>query len=364
MNILWIPHDSWLNPQRAKYFCKHLSEDYNIHVFDFISFTRTKDYLSTDLLKSWVYGERKEDNITIHRIPKLSPALFSTKLRNINYKISERFVNKIIKEKDIDVVVSTSLIKPPKVEKLIFDVFDDRPAYWREFRRNTAIAKEIEKVEQEFLEFSDEVVTCSHVLRDKIPRESTLIPNGVDVDRIRGGDKSEIVDKLDISGKIVGFIGKHGEFSGLTKVVEAANILKMHDVHFLIAGEGSEVPKAKKIAKRYDLENITFLGYIERVSDFFSAIDIGLLPSIKCDFRDAASPIKLFEYTAAKVPVVSTNLEEVKRLNFDNVILVNDNAADLAEGIKKALDWKPKFPDIEKYEWKNLAESYSKIISI
>ncbi len=362
MNILWIPHDTWSNPQRAKYFCEHLPEDYNIHVLDFISFTRPKDYLSRDLIKSWVYNQRREDNITIHRIPKLSPALFSTKLRGINYGIVEKFINKIIKGEAIDVVVSTSIVRSPKAKKLIFDVFDDRPAYWREFRGNEEIAKEIEKVEQEFLKISDEVVTCSHVLRDKIPRESTLLPNGVDVDRIRGGNKSEVMDRVDISGKTIGFIGKHDEFSGLTKVVEVANILKKHDVHFLIAGEGSEVPRAKKIAKKYDLKNIAFLGYIERVSDFFSAIDVGLLPSIKCDFRDAASPIKLFEYTAAKVPVVSTNMEEVKRLNFDNVILINDNATDLAIGIKKALDWKPKFPDIEKYEWKNLAKGYSEVI--
>lgn len=362
MNILWVPHDTWPNPQRAKYFCKHLPEDYNIHVLDFIKFTCTKDYLSTNLIKSWVYSQRKEDNITVHRIPRLSPAFFSSKLREINYGISEKFVKKIIKEGGINVVVSTSITRPPKAEKLIFDVFDNRPPYWREFRENEAIAREIEKIEQEFLKVSNEVVTCSHVLRDKIPKESTLIPNGVDVDRIRGGNKSKIIDKLDISAKIIGFIGNHGKFSGLTKVVEAANILKKQDVHFLIVGEGSEVPKARKMVKRYNLKNITFLGYIDKVSDFFSTIDIGLLPSIKCNFRDAASPIKLFEYTAAKVPVVSTNLEEVKRLNFDNVMLINDNPTDLTIGIKKALDWNPKFPDIEKYEWKNLAKKYTELI--
>jgi glycosyltransferase involved in cell wall biosynthesis len=362
MNILFIPHDTWSNPQRSKFICRHLSKDYETHVLDFTKFENPKDYFSSKLIETWYYKKRTEDGITVHKIPRLSPALFSSNLRKINYRISDRYIARIIKENSIEVTVSTSIVKPPKAPKLIFDIFDDRPAYWREFRRNEIIAREIEKVEQEFVEVSDEVVTCSHVLRDKIPRESTLISNGVDIDRIRGGNKSEIIDELDIPGKIVGFIGNHGRFSGLTKVVEAANILKKHDVHFLIAGAGSEVPKAKKMVKEYDLKNIIFLGHIERVSGFFASIDIGLIPFQKYSFTDNASPIKLFEYTAAKVPVVSTNLEEIKRLNFSNVILVNDNATDLVDGIKKALEWKPKFPDIEKYEWKNLAKKYAKLI--
>lgn len=362
MKLLWIPHDTWVNPQRARYFCKHLSEDFEVHVFDFISFTRPHDYFSKKLPQSWIYNQREKNGITIHRVPRLSPSIFSSKLRSINYKIAERFINKIVRKNDIEVIIGTSIVKPPKARKLIFDLFDDNPAYWREFKQNFSLANEIENIEKDFLRVSDEVVVVSQVLQDNVSRETTLVPNGFDRSRIIGGDAAKLKETFDIDGKIVGVIGNHGEFSGLVKVAEAANVLQNQDVHFLIAGGGSEIPKTKEIAKKYNLKNITFLGYIEEVSDFFAAIDVGLIPFAKYRFTDSASPIKLFEYTAAGVPVVSTDLEEIIRLDFSNVTLVGDSAIDLAEGIKNAIDNRPRFPDMKKYEWQNLAKEFKKTI--
>ncbi len=52
MNILWIPHDTWINPQRAKYLCKRPAEDFGVHILDFTSFTKTGDYFSRKLFES------------------------------------------------------------------------------------------------------------------------------------------------------------------------------------------------------------------------------------------------------------------------------------------------------------------------
>ncbi|MDI6641733.1 MAG: glycosyltransferase, partial [Elusimicrobiota bacterium] len=99
------------------------------------------------------------------------------------------------------------------------------------------------------------------------------------------------------------------------------------------------------------------------VPDYFKAVDVGLLPFDKKGFTDSACPIKLLEYTAAGKPVVSTDLEEVKRMDFSNVILVKDNPESLAEGIKKALNSKVEIPKkIENYDINKLAKEYEKVL--
>jgi len=369
MKILWIPHVSWRRPQRARIFCEKLSEKHEIHVTDIdANFTTLQDFISSRYLKNYFYRRWNDGRITLHHIPRISPALFSKTLRNINYSIYSRYIQKIIKQYDIDVVVSAGTSKPPRCKKLIFDLFDDNPAGWREFGIVKSYADEIEAIENEYFKKADAIVAVSSVLADKarmLGGENVhIIPNAIKVDKYRNASGEKIRKKLKLTGKVIGFIGNHGKFSGLLHLVEAAKSFK--DLTFLIAGAGTEIPEAKKLVKKYNL-NFIFTGHINPgdIHEYYKAIDIGLLPSIKSKFRDSACPVKLLEYTAAGKPVVSTDLEEVKRMDFSNVILVKDNPESLAEGIEKVIDsdFKFKIPKkIEEYDIKRLAKRYEDVL--
>lgn len=362
-----MPHETWDTPQRARYLCERLSDRCEIHVCDFIAFRKATDYLSTRLPRSWVYRQRREGGIWLHRIPRLSPTIFHAGLRRLNCAIMERYVNRIVRQFGIDVVVATAGLRPRiRRAKVVFDIFDANPAYWREFRRNEVLAREIELIERWFIRDAQAVVAASTVLKDAVAGlrpDVVWIPNGFDPQRILGGQKEVARAALGLQGeKLVGFIGQHGEFSGLLKVVEAAHLLHRRDIVFLIAGGGREVGPAQARARQWGLDNFRFLGHLHQVKDFFAAIDVGLIPSYKSLFRDSASPIKLFEYTAAGLPVVSTDLEEVRRLAFPNVLLVDESAEALAEGIVRALDWRPEFPDMSRFTWQKLAGDYYQLI--
>jgi hypothetical protein len=62
---------------------------------------------------------------------------------------------------------------------------------------------------------------------------------------------------------------------------------------------------------------------------------VGLIPFLKNSLTHAISPIKLFEYCAAGLPVVSARLEETERSR--SPALLYDTADDLIAQIETAL---------------------------
>lgn len=368
MKILWIPHANWRTPQRAKIFCEKLSERHEVHIANHdATFGSLRDFMSLRYIKNYFYRKSKDGNIAIHHIPRISPALFSKKLREINYRIFSKYVQKIIEEHNIDSVVGTFVCKPPEAKHLVFDLFDDNPTYWREFVKVENYADEIEATEQEYLQKANEIVSISSVLAEKTGKENVhIIPNGVDLQKFRNADGEKVRNELDLKGTVVGYVALFAEFTGLDRLIKASELLD-EDITYLIIGDGLMVPPAKKYIEKKNIKNFIFTGFVspEEVASYYKAMDIGVLPFDKTGFTDAASPIKVLEYTAARKPVVCTDLEEIKRMDFSNVVLVKDNPESLAEGIKKALSSDLEIPTkIEEYDINRLAEKYEKILAI
>jgi len=370
MKILWIPHCAWQTPQRARIFCEKLSEKHEVHATDIdANFNTIKDFISLRYIKNYFYRKKKEGNITLHHIPRISPALISKTLRNINYGIYSWYIQRIIERYDIDVVVSTGTVKPPKCKKLIFDLFDDNPAYWREFGIVKSYANEIERIESEYIEKADAVVAVSSVLTEKVKekgKSAHLIPNGIDIEKFESADGSKIRRKFGLNGVVLGFIGKQDKYQELLNVVKASEYIDK-DLTFLVVGEGTSISPIQKYIAKNNIKNFKFTGFInpQNVHNYYKAIDIGLCPYMKTKGRDAGCSIKLLEYTAAGKPVVSTDLEEVKRMNFSNVILVKDNPESLAEGIEKVIDsnFKFKIPKkIQEYDANKLVKKYEDVL--
>ena len=365
MKVLWIPHTAWRTPQRAKMFCEKLSDRHEIHITDIdANFSTLRDFISLRYLKNYFYKKAQDGNITVHHIPRISPALFSKKLVEINYGIFSKHVQRIIEENEIDSVVGTFICKPPQARHLVFDLFDDNPTYWREFGRFKKYAEKIEAIENEYIEKADEIVAVSTLLADKVKKKKVhLIPNGVDLNEFQKADGKNIREGLNLDGVVAGFVGNQDKYEELYKVAKASK--KHRDLTFLIVGSGSAIPAIKKYIAKKGIKNFKFTGFIEpyEVPKYYKAIDIGLCPYLKTQGRDAGSPIKLLEYTAAGKPVVSTDLEEVKRMDFSNVVLVKDDSDSLAEGIRRALNSELEIPKkIENYDIDKLARDYEKVL--
>ena len=125
----------------------------------------------------------------------------------------------------------------------------------------------------------------------------------------------------------------------------AAVALREHtDIQILCVG-GTTDDVANMIAKKVaqQLTNIDFLGHKEKVliPKYLAAADVLLLPNTAESIESVAhtSPLKLFEYLAAKRPIICSDLPSLRSVvSDDEVLFVSAGDADvLAQGILQVL---------------------------
>ena len=98
------------------------------------------------------------------------------------------------------------------------------------------------------------------------------------------------------------------------------------------------VADADHLAPLRALPNIRFTGMLPRgpVTGLIRAADVGLLPHVASPLTASMSPLKLFEYLAAGLPVAGTDLAPVRALEHPRVVLVAPGG-EFVGGVRAAL---------------------------
>lgn len=158
----------------------------------------------------------------------------------------------------------------------------------------------------------------------------------------------------------------------VSKVYEKARLL--------IAGTGSLRNELVRLVKCLKLnEHISFVGTVtyENISDFLAQGDVAVLPSTKDVVRKVACPIKLFDYLATGLPVVTVSgLWWSELVEMHNVgLVVEDKPKSFAEAVNELLA-SPNVIDVmsknainlvkNQYNWREMAkkllEVYDKLL--
>lgn len=152
-----------------------------------------------------------------------------------------------------------------------------------------------------------------------------LIHNGLDPYRLNLLDKEEAKIKLfekaaKISGQVfqattlVGTIANFYPAKGLAYLLETASQLKdRRDLIFLVIGDGPDKKYLENLIQKKNLKNKVFLlGRLENASQYLSAFDIFLLPSVKEGF-----PWVVLEAMSAKLPIIATAVGAIPELIED-----------------------------------------------
>jgi glycosyltransferase involved in cell wall biosynthesis len=159
-----------------------------------------------------------------------------------------------------------------------------------------------------------------------------LSTNGVDLDhwRIAKGEPPSDM-KPAMTGNLI--VAYHG---ALAKWMD-------YDILRAIADEGSyelvlighEHDAAFGESGLKDHPRVHFLGskpYFA-LNNYAAHYDIAILPFKKTELTEAVSPVKIFEYMAARKPVVTTDLRECKKYRS---CLIAGNLAEFMEQLKRA----------------------------
>lgn len=175
-----------------------------------------------------------------------------------------------------------------------------------------------------------------------------VIPNGSDMNPYVGVDVSVLRDELSLPQEkiIVLYSGHLYVWKGVDTIVGAAEKLAV-DSRFLfvcVGGLPSDVSKYTALITKKGLSNIIFLGHREKtiIPKYLCAATILLLPNSAKDeeSRTQTSPLKLFEYLAAKGAIIASNLPSIASLVTEKEVLFvhPDDATDLAISLQYLLE--------------------------
>ncbi|HVZ67390.1 MAG TPA: glycosyltransferase family 4 protein [Patescibacteria group bacterium] len=329
-----------------------------------------------NLFNSLKYKRYKVDGeVVVHKIRRLP---FFCPF--INKWLFHRQIRDIFKKEKIDVIISESYINemdPPAELPMIFSLVDDFESY-AEFYGSTLYKLvfrilEVRKTIENQIKRAKSVIVVSDLLKkyanqynDKVFK----ITNGVESWVL---EKKYKKNKYDFGRHSLIYVSGFDYWSNLPDALYALSEVKKNipDIKLILVGDGSQIPEGKILTKQLNLEdNVMFFGPLaDRVKLFeiVNACEICLNLSEKNKRGDAASPIKVFEYTALGKIIISTRLREVEVLNFPNIIYYQDKSKkSLVDAINKSFTVKADEKKIKKlaidYTWENIAKKFAEVI--
>ena len=344
-DILCFSHDWTGDPLSKTHLMRVLSKDNRILWINAIA-NRMPTASSKDIsrifkkLKSFTEPVKEvEKNIFVLN-PLAIPAYGTEAVRQFNQKFLLRQVKKAMRklkfEKPINMVFNPAaglLAGKLGEEKLIYYCVDEYTAF-------TGAASGLKEIEEDLFRKSDLVVVSAEKLfesKKKFNDNTHIIRHGTDWRHFRKAldDETEIPAEIkDLPKPVIGFHGLLADWVDFELIKKTAGHFKNGSV--VLIGKIA-VDAERKIKILDGISNIYFLGrkpYLE-LPAFCKGFDVALNPFAINELTLAANPLKVREYLAAGLQVVSTDIPEVRILKH---CLIGENHADFIEKIEYVLE--------------------------
>ncbi len=162
-----------------------------------------------------------------------------------------------------------------------------------------------------------------------------VVPNGAErfVDRAPGARPAGLDG---IAGPIAGYVGNLRDRVDWLLLQEVA--AAMPDVSFVLAGPGGDNPNAHSLAR---FPNVHLPGVVpyEALPHWLAHFDVGLVPHVNNRLTARMNPLKVYNYFAAGLPIVSTEVANLGAVG--GAIRTATDASRFADAIRAALGNRP-----------------------
>ena len=326
-----------------------------------------------------------DNRVKIIRPPVLKIPLLD-KLFTLFFHFME--INNVAEREKVDIIIGTTLMT--SISGFLVSRIHGIPFVLHMLDTNYSLASDyipkpllfIAKV-IEMINFknADRILTVnkqlkSHVINLGGKREKIIsFPTGVDVQKYERGaiHRDRVRKELGIlnSDYVLFFMGWLYHFSGLDDIARIIVDKKVGGLKLLVVGEGDLYHVLRRISKKSDDILLTGKVDFDEIPKYLSAADACILPSKINDIMRHIVPIKLYEYMAARKPILSTPLPGVMKEfeGHDGIIYCNYGEAmiNTALEIKKnrVLEklGEKNFQYVKKRDWDLLAKDFEEIIN-
>lgn len=332
--------------------------------FNFHDFNRLFEKLKKIFISLPYVGEKEKTNNVLEVHPFILPFHDVKVVRLLNNMLLTRFIKKKIRSNHFHnpVVISSSPIVYDLLGKLgetssHYICLDDYSLFSGAFNSLVELEKGVlEKVDSSFS-------VSKMLLETRIPKSgvNNFLPQGVEVEHFSNVEVKKI-DKLDaIKKPIIGFFGLLSEWVDLEIINSIARAFPNYSI--VLIGDS-----AVDVSKLYNYSNIYLFGKIPytELPSYATYFDVGIIPFKINKLTAAVNPLKLVEYLALGLPVVTTPMHEVEK--FKEYICIANDSTEFNEKVDEAIN-KNTFEMREKrkklalnYSWDVIADGIGKVI--
>ena len=188
------------------------------------------------------------------------------------------------------------------------------------------------ELEADLCQQADLVITTSETLcqtRRRFNPNTHWIPNGADIEHF-SEPVAPAAELRSLPRPVIGFVGGLSEWVDIDLLASLA--LAKRDWSFVLIG-----PVGTDVTPIQHLPNVRLLGArpYAALPSYLAAMDVALIPFKQDPVTYHADPIKAYEYLAAGVPVVATDLPALRRL--EHVVRLADSPESFLTQIEAAL---------------------------
>lgn len=210
-----------------------------------------------------------------------------------------------------------------------------------------------------------------YIKKGVMQKKMLVAPDGVDMkafDSLVSREQARRELGMPHDRKIVCYSGHLYDWKGADILARSMHYLPPSYVACLVGGTGEDVKRFREFIVRENLANVMVVGHVAPtlIPEYLAASDAVVLPNVDEGLSRYTSPLKLFEYMAAKRPIVASDLPAIREvLSEETAVLVapGDPQA-LAEGVRKVISDQElarriagrAYEAVQQYSWESRAE--------
>ncbi len=297
-------------------------------------------------MRNWWKGTKgfreERPNLFVYS-PLLVPLPYSRVARWLNRFLLLRSVRRWMRAIGFFRPIIWTFLPTPLTLDLINDLDPQLIVYYciDDFASSSPGARRIVASEARLFGTADLVFVTSEKLRDRAARHSTHVhrfPFGVNVelfDRVRLGGEPPPADLRALRRPVIGYVGGLHQWVDQALIADVAS--RMPDATFALVG-----PAQTDVSTLARCPNVHLLGRRSHadVPGYIKGFDVGIVPYRLTEYTANVYPTKLNEYLVMGVPVVASDLPEIRRFNADHdgVVQVAGDAAAFAAAVRGSLN--------------------------
>ena len=275
--------------------------------------------------------------------PLFAPFPYSSIARWFNRTVMFRGLMRWMDAASFRRPVVWTFLPTPTAQDLIAAVDPSAVVYYcaDDFAATSPGARRVSQSETVMFRRADLVFVTSERLRQKAAQVSSAVhafPAGVDFGKfeaVRQSANSLPADLATLPRPVAGYIGALHLW--LDQDLMARVSEQLPDVTFAFVG-----PEQVDVTRLTSRPNVRLFGARphDQVPAYVKGFDVALVPYLRSDFTDSVYPVKLNEYLAMGVPVVATDLPEIRRFNerHGDVLEVAGTADEFVDRVRLAVN--------------------------